>query len=94
MKKITLAVVIPVGPACRLDYVSDTIESVRHYVTPSHVIIVLDDSGKGTGMAIKEQLSDAVVLTTERNYGKNRSCLGYYPVFLFQHGGMTRIPLA
>lgn len=71
MKQVTLAIVIPVGPTCKVDYVSDTIESVLHYVTSSHVIIVLDDSGKGTGTAIKERFRDVVILTTEKNYGKN-----------------------
>jgi glycosyltransferase involved in cell wall biosynthesis len=70
MRQITLVVVIPVGPACEFDHISDTIESVRHYVTPSHVVIVLDDSGKGTGAAVKERFSETVVLTTPRNYGK------------------------
>jgi len=69
MKQITLAVVIPVGPACELDYVGDTIESVRHYVTSSHVIIVLDDSGKAMGIAIKERFNDVVILITPGNRG-------------------------
>ncbi len=71
MEQRTLAVVIPVGPSCEFDYVCDTIESVRHYVTSSHVIIVLDDSGKGTGIAIKERFSDSVILTTPWIHGKN-----------------------
>ena len=70
MKAITLAVVIPVGPACEFEYISDTIESVRHYVATPHVVIVLDDSGKGTGRAIHERFRETVVLTTPRNYGK------------------------
>ena len=70
MQKVELTVVIPVGPTCELDYVVDTIVSVRHYVTPSHVIIVLDDSGKGTGAALREQFGDLVVLVTERIHGK------------------------
>ncbi len=70
-QKVTLAVIIPVGPACKLENVLDTIESVRHYVTPSHVIILLDDSGKGTGVAVRERFQDVVILTTERVYGKH-----------------------
>jgi hypothetical protein len=71
MKQITVAVVIPVGPTCEFDHVCDTIESVHHYVTSSQVIIVLDDSGKGTGVSIKERFRDVVILTTPRNYGRN-----------------------
>ena len=71
MKKITVAVIIPVGPTCELENIVDTIESVRHYVTRSQVIIVLDDSGKGTGDSIREQFCDSVVLKTEKNFGKN-----------------------
>jgi glycosyltransferase involved in cell wall biosynthesis len=71
MQRVELAVVIPVGPTCDLENVLDTLESVRHYVTPSHVIIVLDDSGKGTGLAVREHFGDVVVLTTEKNYGKD-----------------------
>lgn len=71
MKKATLAVIIPVGPTCKLENIVDTIESVCHYVTRSRVIVILDDSGKGTGDSVGEQFSDSVVLKTEKNFGKN-----------------------
>ena len=70
MEKKTLVVIIPVGPDVEIEYVSDTIDSIRHNVTPSHVIVVLDDSGKGLGIAIKECFSDVVVLTTTEVRGK------------------------
>lgn len=71
MDRVDIVVVIPIGPTCKLNYVLDTIESVKHFVTPSHVIIALDDSGKGTGAAVKARFGDVVVITAERSYGKD-----------------------
>ncbi len=71
IQKISIVVVIPVGPMCELDNVVDTIESVRHHVTPSHVIILVDDSGKGSGEIVRSRISEVVVLTTPRVYGKH-----------------------
>ena len=43
--------VIPVGPDCQLDFVADTIESVRHF-SPQSRIIVVDDSQHDLGVAL------------------------------------------
>ncbi len=71
MQKVTLAVIIPVGPVCELENIWDTIESVRHYVTPSHVVILLDDSGKGTGATVRAHSPGVVVQPSERVYGRH-----------------------
>lgn len=71
MKKVTLVVVIPIGPFCRFEYICDTIESVIHYVSNSHVIILNDDSGKDTGQAVKNRFPDLIVLKTSKNYGRD-----------------------
>jgi len=70
MKKVTLVVLIPVGPNCEPTTVCDTLESIRHYVTSSHAIIVLDNSIKGAGAAVKERFSDVHILAMPRPYGK------------------------
>lgn len=71
LKETTLVTVIPVGPTWKLDFVLDTIESVVHYITSPNVVIVLDDSGKGSGSAVQTRFPEVVVLPTDRNYGKD-----------------------
>jgi len=44
-------VVMPVGPKCQLDFVADTIESIRYYA-PLARIIVVDDSLRGMGVEL------------------------------------------
>lgn len=71
MAHVKLAVVIPVGPDCRLAYVEDTLDSVCHYTTPSRRIVVCDDSGKGTGELLRRRYPAITVLTTPEHYGKD-----------------------
>jgi hypothetical protein len=46
--------VIPVGPNCQADFVSDTIESVRHFA-PLARIVVVDDSRRALGAELGER---------------------------------------
>jgi len=43
--------VVPVGPKCQPEFVSDTIDSIRYYA-PAARIIVIDDSLRGMGVAL------------------------------------------
>ncbi|MCB5207746.1 hypothetical protein [Methylovorus mays] len=69
-KNVELAVVLPVGPTCKLAYVVDTIESIRHYITSAHVIIVLDDTGDALCAGLAEVFDTVDVITTQGNMGK------------------------
>ncbi len=46
MKKIDLIVIIPVGPTTNIDFLLDTIESVKYYCGKSQKIILTNDSRK------------------------------------------------
>jgi hypothetical protein len=50
-----LVVVVPIGPRCRPEFVADTLESVDHYSVPDRRLILLDDSGRGTGCAFVDR---------------------------------------
>lgn len=52
--------VIPVGPKCRLDFVADTIESVRFFA-PKARIVVVDDTGSGRGAELERRFQVTVV---------------------------------
>lgn len=68
--KYQLIVVIPVGPACQLHHVGDTIESINFYVSSSFRIILADDSQKGTGEKIRQHFKDIDVVETGESMGK------------------------
>jgi hypothetical protein len=44
-----LAVVMPIGPHCRTEFVADTLDSIEAYCVPEHRIVLVDDSGLGIG---------------------------------------------
>lgn len=66
-----LAVVMPIGPNSSLDYVDDTIQSIKHYFSCKYKLVVLDDSHKGAGAAIHSLHPDVEVLKTKKNLGVN-----------------------
>jgi hypothetical protein len=68
-KDVHLIVVIPVGPGCIPEFVLDTIDSIRSYTTANRAVIIIDDSGKGTGNALQEVNPTLEVLVTPRRYG-------------------------
>lgn len=69
-KNVELVVVLPVGPTCKLAYVVDTIESIRHYIRSAHVIIVLDDSGEALCAGLSTSFDNVDVIATRGNMGK------------------------
>jgi hypothetical protein len=71
-----LLIVIPVGPTCKLEYIIDTIDSIKSYIHCTYTIIISDDSHDS---AIQQRLQishpDLIILKTTKNYGKG---LGLY----------------
>jgi predicted metal-binding protein len=65
-----VVVVMPIGPGCVPEFISDSISSFLHYSRYDHKIILIDDSQKGTGLRIKEQFPQIDVLTTAKPMGK------------------------
>lgn len=61
--RVSLVVVLPVGPY-PLEFVLDTIASIRHYAGPSHAIILVDDSGIRLCTAARQADPGLVVLRT------------------------------
>ena len=71
MKKFfELVVVIPIGPTCNAEYITDTVDSILHYTTASLKIIFADDSQKQTGDLLKSIYTNADVVTTAKSMGK------------------------
>lgn len=64
-----LIVVIPVGPNCKIEYITDTIESINYYCKCTFKIILSDDSQKGTGKIIQDKFPDVEVLKREKSFG-------------------------
>jgi hypothetical protein len=62
---VRVAVVMPVGPQCQVEFVEDSLESVRHFV-PDARIIVLDDSGRATGATAARNFGATVIDTPLR----------------------------
>jgi hypothetical protein len=72
MERVKLVVLIPVGPAEKLEYVRDTIESILYFTTPSRKIIVSDNTGQDSCEQLKHLFRDITVLKTPQNYGKGK----------------------
>jgi hypothetical protein len=64
-----LVVVMPIGPNCDLDFVMDSITSVRFYCRCSCKFILLDDSNIGLGNKLNEKFKDADVIVNKKSYG-------------------------
>jgi hypothetical protein len=62
---VRVTAVIPVGPEARPDFLSDSIESIRHYTEGARIILV-DDSGKAVTRGPAGEYG-AEVLTTPGN---------------------------
>ena len=69
--KFDLVIVIPIGPNSKVNYIDDTINSIKYYFSCKYKIIVLDDSHKGTGGDISQLHPDAEILQTKKNMGVN-----------------------
>lgn len=66
-----LLVVMPVGPACKPEYIIDSLDSLRDYCGCKYKTILADDSQKGTGRLVKTLLRDVDVVETCRQMGKS-----------------------
>jgi glycosyltransferase involved in cell wall biosynthesis len=64
-----LIVVMPVGPNCKIEFVEDTIESIKHYCLCTHKIVLYDDSQKDTGELLKTKYPDIDILRSQKRYG-------------------------
>lgn len=62
MKKVDLIVIIPVGPTTNLDFLLDTIESVKFYCGKNQKIILTNDSQKQIKLNTKKLDIDVVDL--------------------------------
>lgn len=71
MQRVRLVVAMAVGPGHNLEFVSDTIESVVAYTTPSRKFIVIDDSQQQAGDRLRLRFPDLEVLVTDRCMGRD-----------------------
>jgi hypothetical protein len=60
-------VVIPGGPSEPIESVSDTIDSVRTFLSPSQKIILVDNSSHGLGKRVRERYPDIDVVQGKHN---------------------------
>jgi glycosyltransferase involved in cell wall biosynthesis len=69
-REIQMVIVIPVGPSCKLDFITDTIKSIQHFVSEDYILIIADDSQKGTGHLLSKTFPLIHVLENKKNLGK------------------------
>lgn len=69
-EKVDLVVVMPIGPQAKPEFIIDSLHSIKHYTTPNHVIIIADDSQRGTGYSIREEFPELIVLPSRKSYGR------------------------
>lgn len=55
---------LPVGPGTRLEFLLDTLESIRVFAMPGHQTLLVDDSAEGLGAQAKAAFSDLHVHVT------------------------------
>ncbi|WP_276365525.1 glycosyltransferase family 2 protein [Chryseolinea sp. H1M3-3] len=73
---VDLVVVVPIGPACKVEFILDTLASVKHYVRCNCKLVISDDSQHPTVYEIIHRTyPDAIILKTRKNHGKG---LGLY----------------
>lgn len=64
MNSDRIAIVIPVGPKCKLEYVLDTIESIRYYMPDCDQLLLIDDSGMAAGAKVSAAVPGVDVIVT------------------------------
>src|SRR5688572_5003287 len=70
-QSLDLVVVIPVGPTCKMEFLLDTISSVKHYIHSSYKVIIADDSqNPNHEREVKDHFADVIFLGNKRNLGK------------------------
>jgi hypothetical protein len=67
---VRFAAVIPAGPNASIDYIRDTIDSIRFYTMPQRKVIVMDDSACKRFDALNRYHGDVMTLDTPRNLGR------------------------
>lgn len=70
MIRASVVAVVITGPPDNLEYVSDTVDSVCHYLGPSRRIVVVDNSQKGNGEVLKARFPEIDVVKTPYDYGR------------------------
>ena len=73
---VDLIIVIPVGPGCKIEFILDTIDSIKYYVHSQYKIIVTDDSQNiAVAQEIVKNFPWIIILKNDKNRGK---LLGLY----------------
>ena len=71
-----LVVVLPVGPTCKIDFLLDTLSSVKYYIHSRYKIIIADDTqNPNYQREVKHHFPEAVFVSNPQNLGKG---LGLY----------------
>ena len=61
---VRLTVVIPVGPNCKPEFVSDTLDSIDYYCVEDRHVVLVDDSHRGTAMFAAKGRPNITVINT------------------------------
>ena len=69
-KEFDLVIVIPLGPGNEPDFITDTIDSLYHYIDSSFRIIIADDSQQKLGELIRKRFPDVDLLVNAKNKGR------------------------
>ena len=59
-----LAVVMPIGPYCRPEFVADTLDSIEAFCVPERRIVLVDDSRQGIGAKVAVGRAGVEVIET------------------------------
>jgi hypothetical protein len=66
---VRLAAVLPVGPRCDPEFVADTIESIEYYCVSDHLVVLVDDSQRGTARLAAQGHERVTVIETPQSRG-------------------------
>lgn len=69
-QQVDLVIVMPIGPDANPEFISDSLQSIQHYITGSYQIILADDSQKGLADQVQKSFPAIRVLPTRKNLGK------------------------
>lgn len=61
---VPIVYVVPIGPSCQIEFVRDTLESIRHYATvPFRIVCLCHESNSQTALSAADGFDGAEVLT-------------------------------
>lgn len=60
-KPCSALVLLPVGPGTNLEFLADTLDSIRTFGVEDHCVLIVDDSGEGIGEKVKADRVDVLV---------------------------------